>query len=39
MEGIQSLVFTTEEIMNNPSRISAQIKDVIDSKAIESYED
>ena len=39
MEGIQSLVFTTEEIMNNPSRISAQIKDVIDSKVIESYED
>ncbi|MCL2935493.1 MAG: hypothetical protein MGU50_02325 [Trichodesmium sp. MAG_R02] len=39
MEGIQGLVFTAEEIMNNPSKISAQIKDVIDSKVIESYED
>ena len=44
MQGTQSLVFTTEEIMNNPSKISAQIKDVIDSKVIdskviESYED
>jgi hypothetical protein len=34
MKGIQSLVFTTEEIMNNPSKISAQIKDVIYSKVI-----
>lgn len=32
VEGIQSLVFTAEEIMNNPSKVSAQIKDVIDSK-------
>ena len=39
MEGIQGLVFTVEEIMNNPLKISAQIKDVIDSKVIESYED
>jgi uncharacterized caspase-like protein len=39
MEGIQGLVFTVEEIMNNPLKISAQIKDVIDSKVLESYED
>ena len=39
MEEIQGLVFTAEEIMNDPSRISAKIKDVIDSKVIESYED
>ncbi|NEP80504.1 MAG: hypothetical protein F6K39_21440 [Okeania sp. SIO3B3] len=32
IEGIQGLVFTVEEIMNNPSKISAQIKDIISSK-------
>jgi len=37
MEGIQGLVFTAEEIMNNPAKISAQIKDVIDSKYNQSF--
>lgn len=37
MEGIQGLEFTAEEIMSNPSKISAQIKDVIDSKYNQSF--
>jgi hypothetical protein len=39
MNRIQNLVFTTEEIMNHPLRILAQIKNVIGSKVIESDED
>lgn len=37
MEGIQGLEFTVGEIMNNPAKISAQIKNVIDSKYNQSF--